>query len=417
MADYPDTLDPDTMQAPPSSTDAAPPAPSKPLSQWPLPDERTWPFAPRPGADQTPAQQQYPDTISLDEVVGHPKGVSVGSGLRQLFWPGQAGVEAAEQALNEKAADNTGNVMAAEMMKGVPALGHAVPWLERNVVPQSARASPEQLAGFEHENAALSTGLQAAGNIASTGPLYAAFPGLAGTMGIGAATSAADTAAAGGNLDDVVTNGAIGAAAGVIAHGLSGLGPKLAPTVQNIGSHLPGSVGRGAVAAGSAMEHGVPEWDQLTPGFKDKVSKIIATGTLGHTIWHGINHGFEWRHLAEVLAGLGAAAGASGHGGGMFGRLPSAAWNAAIRMPLNAVLSDKGPILTPIIKSGVNHLTRPDLEQTSTPSPPPQTITPQRRGGRARSSEADSAMQRTLKRARATRGRQAPRAPSSRRAG
>jgi hypothetical protein len=330
-----------------------------------------------------------PDDVG---VVGHPKGTSVGSGLKQLFWPGQAGVEAIEQGLNENAADNTGNVMAAEMAKGIPGVRHAVPWLEENVVPKSAHVSPEQLAGFEHENAALSTGLQAAGNIAATGPLYAAFPGLAGTMGVGAATNAADTAAGGGNLDDIVTNGAIGAAAGVVAHGLSGLGPKLGPTVQNIGSHLPVSLGRGAVGAGSAMEHGVPEWDQLTPGFKDKVSKVIATGTLAHTLWHGINHGFNWSHMFETLAGLGAAAGASGHGGGAFGRLPSAAWNAAVRMPLNAVFSDKGPILTPMIKAGVNQLTRPDVEQTeSAPSPPPQTITPQRRGGRARSSEADSA--------------------------
>jgi hypothetical protein len=414
MADYPDTLDPDTMELPASG---AAPQPSKPLSQWPLPDQRVWPFTPRPGADETPTTQQYPDTISPDDVVGKPKGVTVGSGLRQLFFPGQAGIEAGEQALNENAADNTGNVMAAEMMKGVPAIRHAVPWLEENVVPQSAHVSPGQLAGFEHENPALSTGLQAAGNIASTARLYAAFPSLVGTMGVSAATSAADTAAGGGTLDDVVTNGAIGAASGVIAHGLSGLGPKLGPAVQNIGSHLPGSLGRGAVGAGNAMEHGVPEWDQLTRGFKDKVSKVIATGTLAHTLWHGINHGFNWGHMFETLAGLGAAAGAAGHGGGAFGRLPSAAWNAAVRMPLNAILSDKGPILTPIIKAGVNQLTRPDVEQTSTPSPPPQTITPQRRGGRARSSEADSAMQRTLKRARATQGRQAPRAPSSRRAG
>jgi hypothetical protein len=401
MADYPDTLDPDTLQVP-QSTDTAPAAPSKPLSQWPLPDERTWPFTPRAGADQTPTTQQYPDTISPDDVVGKPKGTTVGSGLKQLFFPGQAGIEAGEQALNEQAADNTGNVYAAEMMKGVPAVRHAVPWLEENVVPQSAHVSEGQLAGFEHENPALSTDLQAAGNVASTGWLYGLAPGLAGTMGIGAATNMADTAAGGGNLDDIVTNGAIGAASGVIAHGLSGLGPKLGPTVQNIGSHLPGSVGRGAVGMGNAMEHGVPEWDQLTPGFKDKVSKVIATGTLAHTLWHGINHGFNWSHMFETLAGLGAAAGASGHGGGAFGRLPSAAWNAAVRMPLNAILSDKGPILTPIIKAGVNQLTRPDVEPTETaPSAPPSTITPQRRGGRTRSKEESPAMRRTLQRAKA----------------
>jgi hypothetical protein len=296
-------------------------------------------------------------------------------------------------ALNENAADDTGNVWSAEMMKGVPVVGRAVPWLERNVVPESAHVSPERLESYETEHPIQSTALQTAGSLASTGPLFAAAPGIGGAIGLGAGLNAADTAAAqvaaGSPLDwdQIATDGARGAAGAVIGHYLGNPGDLPGPLQNYIRKY-----------------NAVPRWDQLPDKVQNAVGKVIAIGGLGHTIYHGMNHGFDLSHIVEaaLALGIGGGAQAAGHGaGGRWGTLIPRAWDTLAGIPNSALsIAHSSPAAKAIVQSGINQISR---SMSDEPEPAPS----HRRGGRTKRENpaANAAMQRTVKRARAMSGR------------
>jgi hypothetical protein len=280
---------------------------------------------PPPGqSDELPTGGTSIDQLKQQQ---HP---GITGGLGQLFGGLSPERQASiEQGLNEQAHDTSGNVYAAEMLKGAPIAGAYVP-------------QTQAMESFEQGHPAMAAGLGVAGGMGAM-PFFPPGSGLGAKAASQAALSGADTAIRGGSLNDTLESAATAAGLGIAAHGAGQL-QKMFP-------------------------NGVPKYDQLPTKVKNAFNGI---GSAAGFAWAAHN-GFNPHDIWESIVGGGFAKHA----------LPQA-WNAIASGGTNAAKQLVGhPIIQGIVQSGINHLTRKAYEpEVNTNELLPKPKLGQKRGGR-----------------------------------
>jgi len=184
------------------------------------------------------------------------------------------------------------------------------------------------------------------------GPTVAATIGTTGTMALGAAaiggaTSAVNAAIAGGNVNDVLKAGAIGAAAGAVGGGVSANVPAGA-----------GAIGRGAISGAASGATGASLRGQ-------DVGRGAAIGGVAGAVGAGLREGLTDTSIGDVEAQEGGFYGQEGVAGTSTGLPPdlaSAIASFGARQAAQLTAQNLAPSPTARQSSG---------QMAQTPTPPP----------------------------------------------